>query len=69
MQLPFPSAHEFPLILAPMAGVSEAPYRQVCRRMGADVVLSEFPSSEAIRRRIQDALHDMLRTRRSIWFG
>lgn len=25
--------------------------------------------SEAIRRRIQDALHDMLRTRRSIWFG
>ena len=25
--------------------------------------------SEAIRTRIQDALHDMLRTRRSIWFG
>ena len=53
MQLPFPSEHSFPLILAPMAGVSEAPYRQVCRRMGADVVLSEFLSSEAIRRRIR----------------
>ena len=42
MQLPYPSAHPFPLILAPMAGVSEAPFRQICRRMGADLVLSEF---------------------------
>jgi tRNA-dihydrouridine synthase B len=56
MQLPFPSEHRFPLILAPMAGVSEAPYRQVCRGMGADVVLSEFLSSEAIRRRIRTTL-------------
>ena len=56
MQLPFPSAHPFPLILAPMAGVSEAPFRQICRGMGADVVLSEFLSSEAIRRRIRNTL-------------
>jgi nifR3 family TIM-barrel protein len=56
MQLPFPSAHPFPLILAPMAGVSEAPFRQICRAMGADVVLSEFLSSEAIRRRIRTTL-------------
>src|SRR5947207_10872143 len=56
MQLPYPSAHAFPLILAPMAGVSEAPFRQICRRMGADVVLSEFLSSEAIRRRIRNTL-------------
>jgi nifR3 family TIM-barrel protein len=39
-----------------MAGVSEAPFRQICRRMGADVVLSEFLSSEAIRRRIRTTL-------------
>jgi nifR3 family TIM-barrel protein len=39
-----------------MAGVSEAPYRQMCRMMGADVVLSEFLSSEAIRRRIRNTL-------------
>ena len=39
-----------------MAGVCEAPYRQICRRMGADVVLSEFLSSEAIRRRIRNTL-------------
>ena len=56
MQLPYPSAHTFPLILAPMAGVSEAPFRQICRRMGADLVLSEFLSSEAIRRRIRTTL-------------
>jgi tRNA-dihydrouridine synthase B len=56
MQLPYPSEHPFPLILAPMAGISEAPFRQICRRMGADVVLSEFLSSEAIRRRIRSTL-------------
>jgi tRNA-dihydrouridine synthase B len=56
MQLPYPSAHPFPLILAPMAGISEAPFRQICRRMGADIVLSEFLSSEAIRRRIRSTL-------------
>ncbi len=56
MQLPYPSADSFPLILAPMAGVSEAPFRQICRAMGADVVLSEFLSSEAIRRRIRNTL-------------
>jgi len=56
MQLPFPSANSFPLILAPMAGVSEPPFRQICRRMGADIVLSEFLSSEAIRRRIRTTL-------------
>ena len=56
MRLPYPSPHDFTLILAPMAGVSEPPFRQICRRMGADVVLSEFLSSEAIRRRIRNTL-------------
>jgi nifR3 family TIM-barrel protein len=56
MQLPYPSAHPFALLLAPMAGVSEPPFRQICRELGADVVLSEFLSSEAIRRRIRTTL-------------
>ncbi len=56
MQLPYHSAASFPLLLAPMAGVSEAPFRQICRGIGADVVLSEFLSSEAIRRRIGKTL-------------
>jgi nifR3 family TIM-barrel protein len=56
MRLPYPSPHDVALILAPMAGVSEPPFRQICRRLGADVVLSEFLSSEAIRRRIRTTL-------------
>jgi tRNA-dihydrouridine synthase B len=52
MKLPYPAAAETPLILAPMAGVSEPPFRRICRTLGADVVITEFLSSEAIRRRI-----------------
>jgi nifR3 family TIM-barrel protein len=33
-----------------MAGVAEAPFRRLCRRFGADVVVSEFLSSEGLRR-------------------
>ena len=37
-----------PLFLAPQAGVSESPFRRLCRRYGADVVLTEFVSAEGI---------------------
>jgi len=50
MQFPFPLAPKVPLYLAPMAGVSESPFRRVCRRYGADVVVTEFLSAEGIRR-------------------
>jgi tRNA-dihydrouridine synthase B len=36
--------------------VSEAPFRQVCRRMGADILMTEFLSAEAIRRGIRKTL-------------
>lgn len=39
-----------PLFLAPQAGVSESPFRRLCRAYGADVVVSEFVSAEGIRR-------------------
>src|SRR5687768_12589757 len=52
LHLPYAPGVRFPLLLAPMAGVSETPFRRICRRLGADVVVSEFLSSEAIRRRI-----------------
>ena len=35
-----------PLILAPMAGVTDLPFRQLCRRMGAAFVVSEMVSSK-----------------------
>ena len=50
MEFPFPVGRSVPLFLAPMAGVSEAPFRLLCRRFGADVVVSEFLSSEGLRR-------------------
>ena len=39
-----------PLYLAPQAGVSESPFRRLCKRFGADVVVSEFVSAEGILR-------------------
>jgi tRNA-dihydrouridine synthase B len=50
MPFPFPLQHRVPLYLAPMAGVSESPFRRLCRRFGADVVVTEFLSAEGIRR-------------------
>jgi tRNA-dihydrouridine synthase B len=47
---PFPIAAKVPLYLAPMAGVSESPFRRLCRSFGADVVVTEFLSAEGIRR-------------------
>jgi tRNA-dihydrouridine synthase B len=49
-RFPFAIPAEAPLYLAPMAGVSESPFRRLCRRFGADVVVTEFLSAEGIRR-------------------
>ena len=48
--LPFavPGSPETPLLLAPQAGVSESPFRRLCRSFGADVVLTEFVSAEGV---------------------
>jgi tRNA-dihydrouridine synthase B len=49
-----------PLYLAPQAGVSESPFRRLCRRFGADVVVSEFVSAEGLRRG-SERTHEYLR--------
>src|ERR1041384_4613948 len=59
-RFPFPIPARVPLYLAPMAGVSESPFRRLCRRFGADVVVTEFLSAEGIRRENQATL-DKLR--------
>src|SRR5712671_5486160 len=41
-------ADRFPLFLAPMAGVSDKVFRQLCKEQGADVLTTEFVSSEGI---------------------
>jgi len=43
---------DFPLLLAPMEDVSDPPFRAVCKQNGADVMFTEFISSEGL---IRDA--------------
>jgi len=44
---------EFPLLLAPMEDVSDPPFRAVCKEAGADLMYTEFISSEGL---IRDAI-------------
>ena len=39
---------DFPLLLAPMEDVSDPPFRALCKEQGADVVYTEFISSEGL---------------------
>ena len=48
-----------PLLLAPMEDVTDSPFRTICRQKGADIVYTEFISSEAIIRDSDQALHKM----------
>ena len=50
--LPFSEA-TFPLYLAPMAGVTDKSFRQICKNYGADVLVTEFVSAEGVFRRNQ----------------
>lgn len=59
-RFPFAIDADVPLYLAPMAGVSESPFRRLCARFGADVVITEFLSAEGIRRE-NEATLDKLR--------
>ena len=43
---------EFPLLLAPMEDVSDPPFRALCKKYGADLMYTEFISSEGL---IRDA--------------
>ena len=44
---------DFPLLLAPMEDVSDPPFRAVCKKHGADLMYTEFISSEGL---IRDAM-------------
>ncbi len=47
---------DFPLLLAPMEDVSDPPFRAVCKDNGADLMYTEFISSEGL---IRDAIKSM----------
>ena len=39
---------QFPIYLAPMAGVTDVTFRTLCKELGADVMITEFVSAEGI---------------------
>jgi len=47
------------VVLAPMEDVTDSPFRQMCRREGADVVYTEFISSEGLIREVDKSMHKM----------
>jgi len=49
---------DFPLLLAPMEDVSDPPYRRLCKLHGADLMYSEFISSEGL---IRDAIKSRMK--------
>jgi tRNA-dihydrouridine synthase B len=49
---------EFPLLLAPMEDVSDPPFRFVCKQNGADLMFTEFISSEGL---IRDAIKSRMK--------
>lgn len=50
----------YPLLLAPMEGVTDPPFRHVCKMFGADIVYSEFISSDGL---IRDAVKSINKLR------
>lgn len=52
---------DFPLLLAPMEDVSDPPFRAVCKANGADLMYSEFISSEGL-------IRDAMKSRRKLDF-
>ncbi len=52
------SLPDFPLLLAPMEDVSDPPFRAVCKDKGADLMYSEFISSEGL---IRDAIKSKMK--------
>jgi tRNA-dihydrouridine synthase B len=59
--LPWFRSGQFPLYLAPMAGVTDSVFRRLCKEQGVDVVVTEFVSAEGI-------LHRNQRTREMVAF-
>jgi len=54
-----PNSKYLPLILAPMEDITDPPFRVLCKRLGADVMVSEFISSEGLIRDAVKSLHKL----------
>lgn len=50
---------DFPVYLAPMEGVTDQAFRLICKDRGADILISEFISSDALSREVEKSLRKM----------
>lgn len=51
--------YDFPLYLAPMEEVTDPSFRHLCKDFGADVLISEFISSDALSREVEKSIRKM----------
>ncbi len=51
--------YPFPTYLAPMEGITDHAFRMVCKKMGADILISEFISSDALSREVDKSIQKM----------
>lgn len=63
------SGMPFPLYLAPMEGVTDRAFRLACKEQGADVLISEFVSSDALSREVEKSIRKMAFDERERPFG
>lgn len=50
---------DFPLLLAPMEDITDPPFRLLCKQMGADLMYTEFISSEGLIRDAQKSIEKL----------
>ena len=60
---------DFPLLLAPMEDVSDPPFRALCKEHGADVVYTEFISSEGLIRDAAKSILSLIYMRKNVQLG
>ena len=63
------SFEHYPLLLAPMEGVTDPPFRHVCKMYGADIVYSEFISSDGLIRNAVKSINKLRYTESEQPFG
>jgi len=59
----------FPLYLAPMEGVTDVVFRAICKEFGANILISEFISSDALIRDVNESLIKMSFSEKERPFG
>ena len=58
-----PNLPDFPLVLSPMEAITNPAFRTICKKWGADILVTEFIASDALIRDIRSSLRKMTFTK------